>query len=124
MDRGAWRVTVHGVVKSRAQLRNQTKTIILYSSLLSACKCLLYTHTHVSGLPQWLSGKEFTSMRVIAGTMGSILALGRKWQPTRVLLPGKAYGQRRLEGCSQWGCKRVGHDLATKQQQKCHICII
>ena len=26
-------------------------------------------------------------------------------------------GQKNLEGYSPWGCKTVGHDLATKQQQ-------
>ena len=39
-----------------------------------------------------------------------------KWQPTPVFLPGKSHGQRSLAGCSPWGRKRVGHDLATKQQ--------
>ena len=29
----------------------------------------------------------------------------RKWQPTSVLLPGKPYGQRSLEGYSPWGHK-------------------
>ena len=38
-------------------------------------------------------------------------------QPTPVFLPGKSYGQRSLVGYSSWGHKRVGHDLATKQQQ-------
>jgi len=32
-------------------------------------------------------------------------------------LPGKSHGQRILVGYSPWGRKRVGHDLATKQQQ-------
>ena len=41
----------------------------------------------------------------------------RKWQPTPVFLPRKSHGQRSLVGYSPWGCKRVGHDLATKQQQ-------
>ena len=36
----------------------------------------------------------------------------RKWQPTPVFSPGKSHGQRSLGGC-----KRVGHDLVTKQQQ-------
>ena len=27
------------------------------------------------------------------------------WQPTPVLLPGKAYGWRSLVGCSPWGCE-------------------
>ena len=34
-----------------------------------------------------------------------------------VLSPGKSYGQRSLAGYSPWGHKKVGHDLATKQQQ-------
>ena len=38
-----------------------------------------------------------------------------KWQPTPVFLPGKSHGQRRLACYSPWGCKRVGHHLATKQ---------
>ena len=29
----------------------------------------------------------------------------RQWHPTRVLLPGKSYGQRSLVGCSAWGHK-------------------
>ena len=33
----------------------------------------------------------------------------RQWHPTRVLLPGKSYGQRSLEGCSPWG--RWGLDM-------------
>ena len=41
----------------------------------------------------------------------------RKWQPTPVFLPGQFHGQRSLVGCSPWGCKRVGHNLVTKQQQ-------
>ena len=41
----------------------------------------------------------------------------RKWQHTPVFLPGKYHGQRSLVGYSPWGCKRVGHDLATNQKQ-------
>ena len=40
-----------------------------------------------------------------------------KSQPTSVFLPGESQGQKSLAGYSPWGCKRVGHDLATKQQQ-------
>ena len=35
-------------------------------------------------------------------------------QPTPVFLPEKSHRQRSLAGYSPWGCKRVGHDLATK----------
>ena len=41
----------------------------------------------------------------------------RKWQPTLVFLPRKSHGQRSLVGYSPWGCKRIRHDLVTKQQQ-------
>ena len=33
-------------------------------------------------------------------------------------LAGKSHGQRSLTGYSPWGHKKVGHDLATEQQQK------
>ena len=33
-------------------------------------------------------------------------------------LPGKSHGQKNLVGCSTWGHKRVGHELATEQQQQ------
>ena len=42
--------------------------------------------------------------------------LKRKWQPTPVFLPGKSHGQRSLSGYNPWGHKRVGYNLATKQQ--------
>ena len=41
-----------------------------------------------------------------------------KWQSSPVFLPGKSHGQRNLVGCSPWGHKWVGHDLATKQQRE------
>ena len=40
--------------------------------------------------------------------LGSI-PWGRKWQPIPVFLPGESHGQRRLAGCSPWGC-RVRHN--------------
>ena len=42
----------------------------------------------------------------------------RAWQPTPVFLLGESHGQRSLAGCSPWGCKRVGLNSATKQQQQ------
>ena len=42
-----------------------------------------------------------------------------------VFLPRKSHTQRSLAGCSPWGHKRVGHDLATKQQHSGeNVCII
>ena len=37
-----------------------------------------------------------------------------------LFLPGKSHRQRSLAGYSPWGLKRVGHDLATKQQPSIH----
>ena len=31
------------------------------------------------------------------------------------ILAGESHGQRSLVGYNPWGCKRVSHDLATKQ---------
>ena len=44
----------------------------------------------------------------------------RKWQPTRVFLPGKSHGQRSPASYSTWGCKQAWHNLATEQQQSIH----
>ena len=41
----------------------------------------------------------------------------RKWKLSPVFLLEKSHGQERLVSYSPWGCKRVGQDLATKQQQ-------
>ena len=45
-----------------------------------------------------------------------IIPWRREWQLTPVFLPGKSQGWRSLAGYSSWDCRRVGHDLATKQQ--------
>ena len=36
---------------------------------------------------------------------------------TPIFLPRKSHGQRSLVGYSLWRRRRLGHDLATKQQQ-------
>ena len=60
-------------------------------------------------LPRWLSGEESAGQRRRPPA---------REDPTPVLLPGKSHGQRSLVDCSPWGHKRVGHDLASKQQQQ------
>ena len=57
-----------------------------------------------------------TCVRWIPGA-GKIL-WRRAWQPTQVFLLGESHGQRSLVGYSPWGCKRVGYNLATKQQHQ------
>ena len=58
-----------------------------------------------------------------AEDVGSIPGSGRSpvegnGNTVQLLLPGKSHGQRSLAGYSQQGRGRIGHDLATKQQQQ------
>ena len=71
------------------------------------------------GLPWWLSGKESACQCRRHGFDPWVRKIPwrRKWQPTPVFLPGESHGQRGLEGYSPWGCKRVGHNIVTEQQQ-------
>ena len=45
-------------------------------------------------------------------------ALGRKWQPTPVFLPGESQGQRSLVGCRLWGRTELDTTEATQRQQQ------
>ena len=71
------------------------------------------------GLPWWLSGeKSCCQWRRCRFDPWVVKIPGRrKWQPTPVFLSGKFHGQRSLVGYHPWGCKRVGHNLVTKQQE-------
>ena len=83
----------------------------------------LHKKQNVEGLPWWLSGKKSTCQcrrRGFNPWVGKI-PWRRKWQPTPVSLTRKCNGQRSLAGCSPWSYKRVGLDLATKQQQNVEI---
>ena len=56
------------------------------------------------------------SLPANTGDTGSI-PWRRNWQPSPVFLPGKSYGRRCLASYSPQGCKRLGCDSETKQQQ-------
>ena len=73
---------------------------------------------HQLGLPRWLSGQEIClpSRRRMFDPWVRKIPWRRKWQHAPVFFPGKTHRQRSLAGYSPWGCKRVGHDLVTKQQ--------
>ena len=64
-------------------------------------------------LPWWVSGKESTCK---AGDMSSILGSGRSSGEERGNLTPVSHGHKSLVGYSPWGRKRVGLNLATKQQ--------
>ena len=79
----------------------------------------IYVLYSLSGLP---GGSVIKNLPVSAGDAGSIPGSGRS--------PGEGYGNPLQDPClgnpmdrgawqGPWGCKRVGHDLATKQEQIC-----
>ena len=74
----------------------------------------------MAGFPWWLSGKESTCQcrRPEFDPGLRKILWRRKWLPTPVFSPGKPYGQGNLVGYSPKCCKRVRHDLVTKQQQQ------
>jgi len=49
---------------------------------------------------------------------GSGSSLEKEMASTLVFFPGKSYRQKRLVGYSLRDCKRVRHDLVTKQKQQ------
>ena len=53
------------------------------------------------------------------GDVGSTAGLGRSPGEgnSNPYLPGEFHGWWKLTGYSPWGCKRIRHNLATKQQQ-------
>ena len=74
-------------------------------------------------LPWWLSNKEssYQCRRCRFSPWVRKIPWRREGLPTPVLLPGKSHGQRSLACYSLWGCKRVGHDLATEQHNDWYI---
>ena len=69
--------------------------------------------------PWWVSGKESACQcwRRRSHLWVRKIPWKRRWQPTPEFLPGKSHGYRSLVGYSPWGCERMGHDWATKQQR-------
>ena len=69
-----------------------------------------------TGLPRWLSDKEFICQcrRHQFDPWSGKIPWRRKWQPIPVILPGKSHGQKSLVGYSPWSHKGVRHDLVTK----------
>ena len=92
---------------------------ILPASVITKQWGFEHQESRIRGFPWWLSGNDPTCQCRRHGFDPWVRKTpwGRKWQPTPVFLPGKSHGQSSLEGHSPWGRKRVGHNLAAKQQQ-------
>ena len=67
----------------------------------------LHSNTQISGLPTWLSGKEFAChcRKCTLDPWVGKIPRSKKWQPTPVFLPGESHGQRNLGGYSPRGWK-------------------
>ena len=90
MDRGAWRATVHVIIKSWTWLKRLSTHVLIKQE---------------GGFPGG-SGKSSSLPRERCSFSSWVRKIPwkRKWQPTLVL-PGKSHGQRSLEGYTLWGCK-------------------
>ena len=73
--------------------------------------------TEEPGSPWGCEEPDTTERLCFHFSLSTFMHWRRKWQPTPVFLPGKSHGQRSLVGYSSWGCKRVKHDLVTKQHR-------
>ena len=105
-------------VKKCLLSRTFCQTFNFFRDIILIFIILLFLFTN-RGLPWWLSGKESVcrySRHRFDVWVGKIPGR-QKWQPTLVFLPGKSCGQRSLGVYSPPVCKRVGHNLASKQQQ-------
>ena len=62
-----------------------------------------------NGLPRCSSGKEPARQckRHKFHPWARKIPWRRKWQPTKIFLPGQSHGQRSLVGCSPWGGKEL-----------------
>ena len=79
----------------------------------------LLGRSSVIGLPWWLGGKEPTCQCRRLGFhpwVGQIPGKG-SGSPFQYSFLEKYHEHRSLVGDCPWGCKRVGHDSATQQQQ-------
>ena len=87
----------------------------------------LYTYTHgyiysgsVVKNPDTKAGDEGYKFDPWVGK----IPWSRKWQAAPALSSGESHGQRSVAGYSPWGHKRVGHNLATEQQQYIYMGIL
>ena len=81
-----------------------------------------YSKPNMKGFPRWLSDKESACQSRRLKNSGSIPGLGRypgkgNGNPLQHSCLGNSMDWRSLMGYSPWGCKRLRHDLVTKQQQ-------
>ena len=115
--------SVHGILQSRilewvtipfsrgsSWPRDQTQVLL-------HCRQLLYHLSH-QGRPYLPANAKDISRKHGFDPWVRKMPCRRKWQQTPVFFPGKSHGPKSPEGYHPCGPERVGHNLATKQQQQ------
>ena len=123
MDRGAWRAIVHGVTRVRQDLATKPPPPPpLYREVEDRAEKFKFLIMAWSFGDQGFPGgsevknppAKQETLQVWSVGWEALVEMEMSTHP--VFLPEKSHGQRRLAGYSPWGCKRVRHDSATKQQ--------
>ena len=65
------------------------------------------SHPLSSSFPPAPSPSQHQGLSAMADKQNLTIELLQTWHTTPVLLPGKSHGQRRLVGCSPWGCEEL-----------------
>ena len=110
MNREAWYAAVHGVAKNQTRLKHRFPSVQFRVTELN----------WTEGPRRWLNGKESACQcrRCSLDPWVRKIPGRRKWQFTPVFFPSKHHGQRSPTGSNFTNCKRIGHNLKTKQQQQ------
>ena len=98
--------------------------ICIFNQMESSCEIEIGSGFKIKGNKDFPGGSDGKAYNVVGP--GYIPGSGRSFGEGNgnlhsVLLPGRSHGERSLVGYSAWGCKRVKHNLATKQQQSHHL---
>ena len=109
-------VLIHQILFIHSYINGYLGCFHLLWTMLLCTFVYKYFINEASLVAQW-SRICLPSRRRRCDPWGRKIPWRRKWQSIPVFLPGKAHGQRSLLTCSPWGHKRIGHYLATKQQQ-------
>ena len=124
MDRGAWRVIVHGVARVGHDLVTKPPPPPpLYREEEDRAEKFKFLITAWSfgdqGFPGGSKVKNSPAQQetLQVWPQGWEALMEMEMSTHAVFLPGKSHGQRRLAGYSPRCCKRVRHHSATKQQQ-------
>ena len=104
---GAW---VRAVIMHRCLLTASTETRVNQEHVMQRTEKQEegnFRLLHPVHLSSSYLGSLSQGLSAMADKQNLTIELLQTWHPTPVLLPGKSHGQRRLVGCSPWGCEEL-----------------